>query len=58
MELQLKIEKVHQKHYDYDYFIVKFKGRSYKFEGMIEDVIANLEQDLLHMKATKEIDKV
>ena len=57
MKLELTIEKTHQKRYDYDFFTVKFKGRSYRLIGTIEDVMANLEQDLLHMQATKETNK-
>lgn len=55
MKLELEIEKVHQENYDYDYYVVKFEGRNYRFEGMIEDIIANLEQDLQHLKATRTI---
>ena len=57
MKVELEIEKVHQERYDYDYYVVRFKGRNYRFEGMIEDVIANLNQDLLHLKATRTINK-
>lgn len=57
MKLELEIEKAHQEVYDYDYYVVKFKGKSYRFEGMLEDVLANLEQDLLHLKATRTTNK-
>lgn len=57
MNLELTIEKTHQKRYDYDFYTVKFKGRNYRLIGTIEDVIANLSQDLLHMKATSETNK-
>ena len=48
--MQLTIKKHHQEQYDYDYYEVQFKGASYKFVGCKEDVIAQLEKDLEHMK--------
>lgn len=49
-ELKLNIQKKHQKQYDYDYYLVQFNGADFRLNGMKEDIIARLADDLEHMK--------
>lgn len=54
MKLELTITKKHQKQYDYDYYVVQFNGADFRLNGMKEDIIARLADDLEHLKTEEE----